>query len=168
MVVVSLLPHAEFGPNDHREHAPFIKISVEKIYLFEVKRVSNFRFKCESWFMTHNFWLRTFSKRISLIVDIESIPFFWMRRFPALFIVSGCKFNRDKIRIRSNRCQSCWIATNSFYQFILRIWITRFVNWKNLIFVTISSLFVIENSNFVQENFNFLAFSRFDLSCYES
>ena len=111
--------------------------------------------------MTHNLWLRTISKRISLIVDIKSIPFFWMRRFPALFIVSGCKFNRDKIRIRSDRCQSCWIATNSFYQFILRIWINRFVNWKNLIFITISSLFVIENSNFIQENFDFFTFPRF-------
>ena len=26
MVDVSLLPHAEFGPNDHREYAPFFRI----------------------------------------------------------------------------------------------------------------------------------------------
>ena len=26
MVVVSLLPHAEFGPNDHREDAPHFNI----------------------------------------------------------------------------------------------------------------------------------------------
>ena len=84
-----------------------------------------------------------------------------MRRFPALFIVSGGEFNRDKIWICSDRCQSRRIAANSFYQFVLGIWITSFVNWKNLIFVTITSLFVIENSNFIQENFDFLTFPRF-------
>ena len=30
MVIVSILPHAEFGPNDHREDAPYFRIGVLK------------------------------------------------------------------------------------------------------------------------------------------
>ena len=33
MVVVSILPHAEFGPNEHRKDAPhFIKVHCLRIY----------------------------------------------------------------------------------------------------------------------------------------
>ena len=44
MVVVSILPHAEFGPNDHREDAPTLRNTFLTPMLIEVKawNVSHF------------------------------------------------------------------------------------------------------------------------------
>ena len=36
MVVDSMLPHAEFGPNDHREDAPHFRISSGKLNLLKI------------------------------------------------------------------------------------------------------------------------------------
>ena len=36
MVIVSILPHAEFGPNDHRENPPhFICVTLDSYFILE-------------------------------------------------------------------------------------------------------------------------------------
>ena len=39
MVVVSLLPHAELGPNDHREHAPDFTILIDSGHIYFSYRI---------------------------------------------------------------------------------------------------------------------------------
>ena len=41
MVVVSILPQAEFGPNDHREDAPHVTY-VSKVFANSISSISEF------------------------------------------------------------------------------------------------------------------------------
>ena len=46
MIVVSILPHVEFGPNDHREDAPhFTMLSVNFIIKLQVQNLMSRRVK---------------------------------------------------------------------------------------------------------------------------
>ena len=38
MVIVSILPHAEYGPNGHREDAPYIDSFYYWIYLLKLQK----------------------------------------------------------------------------------------------------------------------------------
>ena len=116
MVVVSILPYAEFGPNDHRRCASLYLCSKTnfkntnwKSWLFINENIFNF---------THEYWINKCA--------VTNERKFWARLLawssstPVLRGLNYCTFDRNNcapMELFSVECVGSWMQNDDFYLF---------------------------------------------------